>query len=94
MGTFLTAATLILGLVSLWAGFRHLKFSSFTATLLSIVELVGVVIAVVALGWVGLVLLVAINVVAALIWSVVLARSEGKLAGGWSGEVRLRRRRP
>jgi hypothetical protein len=25
MDTFLTAATLMLGLVSLWAGFRHLK---------------------------------------------------------------------
>jgi hypothetical protein len=79
MDTFLTAATLILGLASLWAGFRHLKFSSFTATLLSIVELVGVVIAVVALGWVGLALLVAINVVAALIWSVVLAAQKESL---------------
>jgi len=83
METFLTAATLVLWLVSVWAGLRGLKFSSFATTLLSIVELAGVVIAVMALGWLGVALLLAINVIAALIWSVVrAAQKESLLAAG------------
>jgi hypothetical protein len=83
METLLTAATLVLWLVSMWAGSRRLRFGSFATTLLSIVEVVGVVIAVVALGWLGVALLVAINVIAALIWSIVwAARKESLLAAG------------
>jgi hypothetical protein len=86
METLLTAATLVLWLVSMWAGSRRLRFGSFTATLLSILEIVGMGIALAALGWLGVALLVAINVVAALIWSIVRAAQKESLLAAGSAE--------
>jgi hypothetical protein len=73
METAISAAVLALGLILLWTGLRHYKFNSFQATLLSVLEIVGVVVSVVALGWLGLGILLAVNVIAALVWSVILA---------------------
>jgi hypothetical protein len=73
MGTLISAAVLALGLILLWTGRRHYEFNSFQATLLSVLEVVGVVVSVVALGWVGVGILLAVNVIAALVWSGILA---------------------
>lgn len=73
METAISAAVLALGLILLWTGLHHYKFSSFQATLLSILEIVGVVVSVVALGWLGIGILLAVNVIAALVWSGILA---------------------
>jgi hypothetical protein len=73
METLISSAVLILGLILLWTGRQRLGVSSFVATLLSIVELAGFVVAVVTLGWIGLAIVVAVSLVAAVVWSVVLA---------------------
>jgi hypothetical protein len=73
METAISAAVLVLGLILLWTGLRHYKFNSFQATLLSILEIVGVVVSVVALGWLGIGILLAVNLIAALVWSGILA---------------------
>jgi hypothetical protein len=71
--TALTAAALVVGLVLLWTRRQRYEFNSFQATLLSILEIVGVFVSMVALGWLGVVILVGINIVAGLIWSAILA---------------------
>lgn len=71
--TALTAAALAVGLVLLWTRRQRYEFNSFQATLLSILEIVSVFVSMVALGWLGVVILLGINVVAALIWSAILA---------------------
>jgi hypothetical protein len=71
--TALTAAALAVGLVLLWTRRQRYEFNSFQATLLSILEIVSVFVSMVALGWLGVVILLGINIVAALIWSVILA---------------------
>lgn len=73
METLISAMVLALGLTLLWTGRQRFEFSSFQATLLSILEIVGVIISVVALGWLGIGILLAVNVVAVLVWSGVLA---------------------
>ena len=69
----ISGAVLVLGLILLWTGLRHYKFNSFQATLLSILEIVGVVVSVVSLGWLGIGILLAVNLSAALVWSGILA---------------------
>lgn len=73
METLIGVLVLVLGLVLLWTGRRRFEFNSFQATLLSVLDFAGLVVAVVALGWLGVGILVAVNVVAALVWSVILA---------------------
>lgn len=80
MDRFVGIAALIVSLALLWSGRKRVEFSSFLTTVLSVLELLGLGIAVVSLGWWGLVVLGAVNVLAVLIWSVVLAsRVETKL---------------
>lgn len=64
----------------LWSGRERLRFGSFLSTSLSLLELLGTVIAVVSLGWLGFALLAVVNLMAVLVWSCVLAlRVEEKL---------------
>lgn len=71
--TLISAAALVVGLVLLWSWRRGLEVSSFQATLLSVIEVAGFVIAVVALGWLGVEIFVAVSLVALVVWSLVLA---------------------
>jgi hypothetical protein len=73
METLIGAMVLVLGLVLLWTGRQRFEFNSFQATLLSVLELVGVVVSVVALGWIGIGILLGVNLIAAVVWSVILA---------------------
>lgn len=73
METLVSAAALVVGLVLLWSWRSGLEVSSFQATLLSVIEVAGFVIAVVALGWLGVAIFVAVSLVALVVWSVVLA---------------------
>ncbi|MGH6866777.1 MAG: hypothetical protein ACREDO_11555 [Methyloceanibacter sp.] len=73
MDTAIGLGVLVLALLLLWTGRRRLEFTSFVATLLSIAELVGFLVSAVALGWVGVAILVVVNALAVLVWSVVLA---------------------
>ncbi len=69
-------------LILLWSGRQRLDFDSFQTTLLSILEIVGVVVSVVGLGWVGVGIFVLANVLAILTWSVILAvRKQSVLVG-------------
>lgn len=70
--TLLTSAALVVGLSLLWTGRRRLAVSSFQAVLLSVIDVVGFVIFVATLGRLGVAILLAVNLVAATIWSVVL----------------------
>lgn len=71
--TLISAAALVVGLVLLWSWRRGLEVSSFQATLLSVIEFAGFVLAVVALGWLGVAIFVVVSLSALLVWSVVLA---------------------
>lgn len=73
METLISAAALVVGLVLLWSWRRGLEVSSFQATLLSVIEVAGFVIAVVALRWLGVAIFVAVSLAALIVWSVVLA---------------------
>lgn len=76
-------------LAVLWSGIRRLEFGSLASTALSMLELLGIGLSVVGLGWVGLRLFGGTNVVALLIWCVGLAsRKQAKLtyASTLSGE--------
>ena len=73
MGTAIASAALAVGLLLLWTGRRRLEVSSFQATLLSIIEVAGFVVSIVALGWAGVAILIVISLIAALAWSVILA---------------------
>jgi hypothetical protein len=64
---------LALGFVLLWTGRRRFEFNSFQTTLLSVLEFAGVVLSVVTLGWLGIGILLGINLIAALVWSGILA---------------------
>ena len=57
----------------LWSGRERLRFGSLMSTSLSLLELLGTVIAVISLGWLGFALLAAVNLLAILVWSRVLA---------------------
>jgi hypothetical protein len=73
-------AVLVVSLTLLWTRIRHLEFGSFLTTVLSLLELLALGIAIYSLGWWGLAALGIVNVIAVLIWSVVLAsRVETKL---------------
>jgi len=73
MGTVISAAVLVLGLSLLWSGRQRFEFSSFQATLLSVLEIIGFVVAVVQLEWLGIGILLGVNLIAAMVWSVILA---------------------
>lgn len=73
METLISAAALVVGLVLLWSWRRGLEVSSFQATLLSVIEVAGFVIAVVTLGWLGVAIFVVVSLAALVVWSVVLA---------------------
>jgi hypothetical protein len=60
-----------LGLV--WSGRTRLRFGSYAATFLSVLEVLGILVGVISLGWIGLVLFALSNIVAVLVWSCVLA---------------------
>jgi hypothetical protein len=80
MDQALGIATVIASLALLWSGRRRLEFGSLAATVLTFLELLGLGIAVVSLGWWGIAILGVVNIVAVLVWSVVLAaRVESKL---------------
>lgn len=78
METLIGAMVLALGLVLLWTGRRRFEFNSFQATLLSILEFAGLVISVIALGWLGVGILLGINVIAGLVWSGILATKSSR----------------
>lgn len=73
METLIAVLVLALGLVLLWTGRRRFEFNSFQATLLSILEFASFVISVIALGWLGIAILVGVNIVAMVAWSAILA---------------------
>ena len=73
METLITAAALIVGLTLLWTWRRPLEVSSFQATLLSVIDVAGFVIAVAALGLLGVVIAIMVSIVAVIAWSIVLA---------------------
>jgi hypothetical protein len=78
--SFVTVAIL---LAVLWSGIRRLgmKFGSRAGAALSVMELLGVALAVFVLGWGGLGAFVGANVIAVMICTVVLAsRQQAKLA--------------
>ena len=73
-------ATLVASLVLLLSGRRRLEFGSFPATALTFLELLGLALAVVSLGWWGLGAVGIVNIIAVLVWSAVLAaKVESKL---------------
>ena len=72
--------TLVVVLIVLWSGIRRLEFGSLAATVMSVTELLAVALAIVGLGWWGLGIFIGSNIVAVLVWSVVLAaRRQTKL---------------
>ena len=73
MQTLIGVAGLILTLIVLWTGWQRLEFNSFQKTLLSVFEVAVLIGSLLALGWLGIGIFVAANVVAALLWSVILA---------------------
>ncbi len=73
METLISAAALVVGLVLLWTWRKGLEVSSFQATLLSVIEVAGFVIAVVTLGWLGVAIFFVVSLVALVVWSAVLA---------------------
>lgn len=80
MQTIIGIIGLAVNLVLLWTGREKLRFGSLLSTSLSLIALLGTVIAVVSLGWIGFALLAAVNLMAILVWSCVLAlRVEEKL---------------
>jgi hypothetical protein len=80
--TLITAAALIVGLVLLWTWRKGLEVSSFHATLLSVIEIAGFVISIVALGWLGVAIFVGVSVIATLAWSIVLAIKQQSILVG------------
>jgi len=72
--------TLVVVLTVMWSGIRRLEFGSLATTAMSIMELLAVGLAIVGLGWRGLGIFIGSNIVAMLVWSVVLAaRRQTKL---------------
>jgi hypothetical protein len=93
MAEIIGLATVVVGLVLLWSGHRRIELGSFASTVLSLLELLGLGLAIWSAGWWGVFALGAVNVVAVLIWSVVLAmRVESKVvyAGIQLGEPKDR----
>ena len=80
MDRLIGISSLTLSLILLWSGRKKTEFTSFVTTLLTVTELAGLAFAVIALGWLGLAVFGAVNVIALLVWSVILAsRVEAKL---------------
>ena len=78
--TVVSIAALLTSLTLLWGGIRRLEFGSLGGTVLSILEFLGIAVSVVSLGWAGLGMFVGANLIAILVWSVVLAsRQQTKL---------------
>jgi len=73
METLVGAAALVASLIVLWTGRRRFEVSSAWATFLSVFDVAVNVIAVVALGWLGVAIFVAVNLIALIVWSIVLA---------------------
>jgi hypothetical protein len=73
LATIVGAVGLVVGLMLLWTGRRRLEVTSFQATLLTIIDVAGFLISIVALGLLGVAIFIAVSVVAVLAWSVVLA---------------------
>ncbi len=73
METLIGALGLILTLILLWTGWQRLEFNSFQKTLLSVFEVAVLIVSLVALGWIGIGIFLGVNIVAALLWSVILA---------------------
>jgi hypothetical protein len=71
--TVLGVLTMVLSLALLWAGRKKLRFGSLVSTTLSVIELLALGIAVVSLGWWGLIALAAVNVIAFAVYGIVLA---------------------
>jgi hypothetical protein len=67
MDQALGIATVIASLALLWSGRRRLEFGSLAATVLTFLELLGLGIAVVSLGWWGIAILGVVNIVAVLV---------------------------
>jgi hypothetical protein len=78
--TIIGIVGLLVNLTLLWSGRERLRFGSLLSTSLSLLALLGTVIAVISLGWLGFALLAVVNLAAILVWSCVLAlRVEEKL---------------
>lgn len=73
METLIGSAALVVGLTLLWTGRRRLAVSSFQATLFSIIDVAGFIVSVVALGWIGVAIFIAVSTIAVIAWSIVLA---------------------
>lgn len=89
--TIISIVTLVVVLALLWSGIRKLEFGSLASTSMSVLELLGIGLSVIGLGWLGLGLFASANGVAILSWCVILAsRQQTKLtyAATLSGEPR------
>lgn len=73
MQTIVGVVSLLTTLGLLWSRRTPLVFGSYTTTLLSVIELLGVIVGVVSLGWIGLALFAVANLVAVVAWSCILA---------------------
>jgi hypothetical protein len=73
MQTIIGIIGLIATLAMLWSGREKLGFGSLLNTVRSLLELLGLCLAIVALGWLGFALLAVVNLIAILVWSCVLA---------------------
>jgi hypothetical protein len=73
MDRALGMTTVIVSLVLLWSRVRRLEFNSLAASALTALELLGVGLAVVSLGWWGVAALGLVHLLAVLVWSVILA---------------------
>lgn len=87
MTLLLTAVSIALGVALLWTGRKHLRFTSYAATLLSILELAAFLLTAITLGGWGVAVLVLANLIAVLIWSVIHATRKQSLLVEASGQA-------
>lgn len=76
METLVGALALVVSIGVLWTGRKRLEASRFTTSVLSALELLLLGLSVVLLGWLGLGLFLAANVLGFLGWSIYLAMTE------------------
>jgi len=80
VGTLLALFSIVLAVVLLWAGIKHLEIGTYWKATITILDLLVLGASVVLLGWLGLILFAAANVLAVLVTSVRMAmQKEEKL---------------
>lgn len=96
MTTLITALGLILGVAVLWAGHHGHRWTSPLAALLTALDLLLLGLGLVALGWLGLWLLLATHAVAFVGWSVagaLFVDQQAASSAAWSGTEKAEVRR-